>query len=152
MLTLEITDIEYPVNPCYVTITEEDTMTKLVIDSQLYFGCIDLEVDALEAITDGIYTVTLSDSGISNEFVTGCQFVNCETRCLIVEALAKECNPVIAILYDALVDADYCQNVTCENYCDIYEMLQSLLVECDCANYSNNKTAKKPCKTCRGGR
>jgi hypothetical protein len=149
-ISFEFDSISYPENPCYVSVVEDVDRTYLLIDSQLYNGCLGDE-EVLESMADGIYQVTLSDSGISNEFVTGCEFVNCETRCLVIEALAKECDPIISIVYDALVDSRVCDNVTCQNLCDLYEMLQALLSACDCAKYSNNKVQKKPCKTCKGG-
>ena len=148
-IEFEIVSITYPENPCYVEIIEDVDRTYLSIDSQLLFGCIDTNTVALEAMTDGIYTISLQDSGISNEIVSGCEFVNCDTRCQIIEALAKQCDPVIVMLYDALVDAKECNNITCENMCDLYEMLQALLSACNCTNYANRVVEKKPCKTCK---
>jgi hypothetical protein len=141
-VTFTITDITYPENPCYVTIVEDADRTYLNIDSQLYYDCTN---DDLVAMSDGIYQVVLSDSGISNEEVIGCEFVDCETYCLIIKALASECNPIINIIYDSLKASTNCIELTCQNYCDLYEMLLALLEECNCITYTNNKSVSKPC-------
>lgn len=141
---IEINNVTYPENPCYVTVVEDLDRTYLNIDSQLYYGCLEND-EELEAMSDGIYTVEVNDSGISNEFVTGCEFVNCDTYCLVLKALANECDPVIQIIYDALVGAKDCDVISCQNYCDLYEMLLALLEECDCVSYTNNKVSKQPC-------
>ena len=145
--TIEITNITYPENPCYVEVIEDVDRTYLSIDSQLYYGCNDSELDELEAMSDGVYQVTIGDSGLSNEYVTGCEFVDCETYCLVLQALANECDPIVVILYDALKNATDCNNISCQNYCDLYEMLLAKLEECDCLVYANKpvKTVKKPC-------
>jgi hypothetical protein len=118
-------------NPCTLTITEEPSNTVLYLTPE--------NIGLVDVFPDGIYQVTINDSGISNETVSGCTFVNCETYCLVIKALANECPTAISILYEALVYSVNCDNVSCQNLCDLYEMLRSLIDECDCTILSNSQ-------------
>lgn len=135
-MDLEIDSITSPteaqLNPCNINIVEEPSNTVM------YLTPANFNLD-LDAFLDGIYQVTINDSGISNETISNCTFVNCQTYCLIVKALANECPSTISILYEALVYSANCDNVSCQNLCDLYEMLVSLLDECDCTILSNTR-------------
>jgi hypothetical protein len=135
VMDFNIDSIDFPDYPCGVTVTEEPSNTTLSIDSN--FGTNNCDAE-LEAFADGILQVTLNDSGISNESVSNCVFVNCETYCLVVEALSNGCNPFIGILYDALVYSANCPDVTCQNLCDLYEIFAAYMEQCDCTIYQNN--------------
>ena len=119
-------------NPCGLTITEEPSNTVLYLTP----GNFGIDTDTLP---DGIYQITINDSGISNETISNCTFVNCETYCLVIKALANECPTSISILYEALVYSANCDNVSCQNLCDLYEMLTSMIDDCDCTILSNNQ-------------
>lgn len=87
---------------------------------------------------DGVYTVTLNDSGISNTSISGCEFMDCETYCLVVKALANGCSPMVKIIYDALINFSSCPTISCLQICELYALLESLLDECDCSVYQTN--------------
>lgn len=135
-MNLEIDSITSPteaqLNPCDINIVEEPSNTVMYL-TPANFGL------TLDSFPDGIYQVTINDSGISNETISGCTFVNCQMYCLIIKALANECPSTISILYEALVYSANCDNVSCQNLCDLYEMLVSLLDECDCTILSNTR-------------
>ena len=135
-MTLTIDNITTPteaqLNPCDISIVEEPSNTVMYL-TPANFGL------TLDSFPDGIYQVTINDSGISNETISGCTFVNCQMYCLIIKALANECPSTISILYEALVYSANCDNISCQNLCDLYEMLVSLLDECDCTILSNTR-------------
>ena len=135
VMDLTIDSIDYPELPCGVTINEEPFNTTLTIDSN--FGGDNCDAE-LETFADGIVQVTLNDSGISNESVTACLFVDCETYCLVVEALSNGCNPIIGVLYDALTYSANCPDITCQNLCDLYEIFAAYMDQCNCTVYQNN--------------
>ena len=128
-----ITAVEYPALPDGMTYTELTTHTQLELNSVFYQYS--LLSSPLLPLFDGIYVIELNDSNISNETISNCIFVNCQTYCLVVKALTNECDIKIKVLYDALVSADLCEQVTCENKCYLYEILRNLLSECDCLIY-----------------
>jgi hypothetical protein len=133
-ITLAVTSVDYPAYPDGISIVENVNNTVIQISPDLY---------EWDAFVDGVYQATLNDSGISNTQITGCTFVDCETYCLIIKALANGCNPLIQVLYDALVNFENCRNIPCTNLCDLYAYLETLLDECDCAIYQNNIISKK---------
>jgi len=136
-IDIEITSVTYPDFPDGISIVENSDNTSITISPEIY---------DLDTFYDGVYTITMSDSDISNSFVTGCTFVDCETYCLIIKALANNCNPFIKILYDALKNFNNCFNIPCKNICELYAYLESLLDECDCTIYHNNvKSKNKRC-------
>jgi hypothetical protein len=137
VMNLTLDSIDYPELPCGVTITNEPYNTTLTVNSAA-FGYTNCDTD-VEPLPDGVYTITLNDSGLSNETVTNCVFVDCETYCLVINALANDCPASIGILYDALTYQGNCYDyVSCQNLCDLYEMFLSQLELCDCSNYVNN--------------
>jgi len=131
-----LNNIVYPDLPCGVQLVNSINETRIVLNSAAFnlTSCNQPNVQ----VPDGIYTFTLNDSGISNEYVSRCIFVNCNTYCLIVKAIANECDIFVKVLYDALVYSDMCDIVTCEEKCYMYEMLVNLLKECDCTWFENN--------------
>lgn len=142
-MTLTIDSIVYEEYPCDIIVTAEPSNTILTLTSSA-FNLSECGKDTI-ALPDGIYQITLNDSGISNETVTGCKFVDCETYCLIIKAIASGCDPSVGILYNALTYSDNCIDVSCQNLCDLYEILNSLLEECDCTLYKNNVKSTIPC-------
>lgn len=135
-MTLSIISITYPEYPCGITIVNEPSNTVLIVDSHA-FNLNDCDNEII-ALPDGIYQITLNDSGISNETISNCLFVDCETYCLIIKALANNCSSTIGILYDALSYSKNCDNVSCQNLCDLYETLMNFLEDCDCTIFQNN--------------
>lgn len=131
--TIVVTTTIYPIFPTGITVVENVNNTVIQIDPSVFSSTV---------FVDGIYQVTLNNSGISNTAITGCTFVDCETYCLIIKALANGCNPIIQILYDALVQFNLCTNIPCTNVCDLFVYLESLLNECDCSIFQNNIISK----------
>lgn len=130
---MNVTTTTNPVFPTGVTVVENVNNTVIQIDPSVFSSTV---------FIDGIYQVTLNNSGISNTAITGCTFVDCETYCLIIKALANGCNPIIQILYDALIQFNSCTNIPCTNVCDLFAYLESLLNECDCSIFQNNIISK----------
>jgi len=123
------TSLGFPPFPDGITVVENVNNTVINISSSIYSS---------DKFFDGVYQVTLSNSDISNSFITGCTFVDCETRCLVISALAHGCDPMVQVLYDALIQFNSCLNIPCTNLCDLYAYLETLLDECDCAIFQNN--------------
>lgn len=131
---VDVTNIIYPPFPDGLTIDQRTDGTYINITPEFLSS---------EYFWDGVYQVTLNDSELSNSYITGCAFMDCETYCIVVAALAKRCNPMIKILYDALKNFKDCPGIPCTNLCDLYRYLETLIDECDCAIYQNNIVKKK---------
>ena len=149
--------LDYTITPSYggivtytistVTTTYPPLPTGITIVENVNNTVIEITPSAITSTTtvfwDGIYQITLNDSGTSNSSITGCTFVDCETYCLIIKALANGCTPLVQILYDALTQFNQCTDIPCANICDLFAYLETLLNECDCTIYQNTIISKR---------
>jgi hypothetical protein len=144
-VTISITNTTYPSYPSGISVIENANSTTIRIESTAVFGSGTTIVNN-NVMPDGIYNITYNDSGLSSTNLTGCAFVNCNTYCRVIKALANQCDPVIKIYYDALVNYSQCTTLTCESVCQLYSLLDSKLDECDCSIYQTNTiVATKNC-------
>lgn len=133
-ITIVIGTITYPAYPTGVSVILNTGSTDIQFESTI-LGT------TYTTFYDGVYTFTLNDSGISNTYISGCAFIDCETYCLIIGALANGCSPYIKIMYDALNNFANCNSIPCTGICEIYAYLETLLNECDCSmNFSSSIT------------
>lgn len=133
--------VEYPEIPCGIVLTENTNNTSITFDNRVYDLLCD-EVPIADFI-DGVYEVTLTYNRLNTEKVSNCIVLLCESFCLVVKALANNCDPIIKILYDALTYADNCdQVITCKNKCDLYEQFVHYLEGCDCFVLTSNRVGK----------
>jgi hypothetical protein len=130
-----LTSIVYPDYPEGILVKQDALRaTYIEISSDIYSYVVNNE----SLFFDGIYTISLSENAQSSTTVSGCKFIDCQTNCLILKALVNDCDPVISILYDALLQINNCSGISCNNLCDTYAYLESLLNECDCSILQNN--------------
>jgi hypothetical protein len=128
---VNITSVEYPDYPNGITISQDQLRGSYIeIDSSIYN-------DTNSTFLDGIYTVIISKNSNDSDTISGCKFIDCNTKCLVLKALINNCDPIISILYNSLLEIDKCNNVNCNSLCETYAYLESLLDECDCSMYSN---------------
>lgn len=130
-----ITSVEYPEYPCGLITLNSINETRIILNSH-FFNYSECDTNIIP-LPDGIYYFQLNNSGLSNQTISNCKFFNCQTYCMVVKAIANKCNLFIKPLYDALVYADNCDIVTCEEKCYMYEILRGYLSECDCLIYEN---------------
>jgi len=82
-----------------------------------------------EKLADGIFRVDIKayydDGTISTEFA--CIFVDCETKCKVVESQCLE-----AMMYHYVLTESYSCNCACDKLQEIWEALETLLTKNNC--------------------
>lgn len=89
------------------------------------------------AIVDDIYYLNLRSDGSTTVYEEYCLFINCATRCQIVNYLGDNLYSNIGQLYNTLIDGETCSDDNCSKFCTIYNHIVALLAESntpDCGN------------------
>ena len=95
------------------------------------------DMDMTDTFTDGIYgfelVVTTIATG-STSTSSGCHFVDCTTKCLLVEDVADDYSTLAGASFLALSNVNDCADCNCADACIVYTYMNGLLTQNSTSN------------------